>query len=93
MKHERIAINPAVMGGKPCIAGTRIPVELILEKLVAGMSYEHLLTEHPRLVREDILAVTRMALEMGIFHPPEKIWLTSCPRRLSSTNANERKSI
>lgn len=56
MKHERISINPEVMGGKPCITGTRITVELILEKLAAGMSYETILEDHPRLTREDILA-------------------------------------
>lgn len=56
MKHERINIDPKVMVGKPCIKGTRITVELILEKLAAGLSYEQILADHPRLVREDILA-------------------------------------
>lgn len=61
MKHERITIDPAVMVGKPCIAGTRITVELILEKLAGGMTYEEMLAEHPRLRREDILAALAFA--------------------------------
>jgi len=60
-KHSRIAIDPEVMAGKPCIRGTRIPVELILEKLAAGLRYEDILSEHPRLTREDILAALAFA--------------------------------
>jgi hypothetical protein len=40
MAHERIEINPDIMGGKPVIRGTRIPVETILRKLGAGMTVE-----------------------------------------------------
>jgi uncharacterized protein (DUF433 family) len=36
--HDRIEINPEIMGGKPVIRGTRIPVELVLRKLGAGMA-------------------------------------------------------
>lgn len=61
MVHERIAIDPAVMVGKPCIKGTRITVELILKKLSAGLSYDDLLADHPRLTREDILAAIAFA--------------------------------
>lgn len=61
MKHNRISITPTVMGGKPCIAGTRITIELILEKLAAGLTYETLLEDHPRLTREDILAALAFA--------------------------------
>jgi len=51
-----IEINHKVMGGKPVIKGTRITVELILEKLAAGESFEEILAEHPRLMREHIQA-------------------------------------
>ena len=37
MLHERIEISPEIMDGKPVIRGTRIPVELVLRKLGAGM--------------------------------------------------------
>ena len=51
-----IESNPAVMMGKPTIKGTRITVELILEKLAAGESMAQILEAHPRLTRAPILA-------------------------------------
>lgn len=36
--HERIEINPLIMGGKPVIRGTRVPVETVLRKLGAGLT-------------------------------------------------------
>jgi uncharacterized protein (DUF433 family) len=57
MSHERIEMNPDVMGGKPVVRGTRIPVELVLRKLGAGMSPETILADHPRLTHDaDYLA-------------------------------------
>lgn len=47
--------------GKPVVAGTRITVELILEKLSAGETIEQVLEEHPRLTREGVLAALRFA--------------------------------
>ena len=63
MKEERIQSDPAVLTGKPVIAGTRITVELILEKLVAGESIDQLLEAHPRLTRNGIQAVLTFAAE------------------------------
>jgi uncharacterized protein (DUF433 family) len=63
MTHERIEINPEVMGGKPVIRGTRIPVELVLRKLGAGMTFDAVLADHPRLEREDILAAQAFAAD------------------------------
>lgn len=57
-----IEINPKVMLGKPVIKGTRITVELILEKLANNESYEAILEEHPRLKREHILAALAYAV-------------------------------
>ena len=56
MSHPRIEINPEVMGGKPVIRGSRIPVELVLRKLGAGLSVDAILADHPRLTAEDIRA-------------------------------------
>lgn len=56
-----IETNPKIMMGKPVVAGTRITVESILEKLAAGESVEQILESHPRLSREAILA----AIEFG----------------------------
>jgi len=63
MTHERIEINPEIMGGKPLIRGTRIPVELVLRKLGAGMSAEAVLTDHPRLTLDDLRAAQAFAAD------------------------------
>jgi uncharacterized protein (DUF433 family) len=63
MTHERIEAKPGVMDGKPVIRGTRVPVELVLRKLGAGMSLEAILTDHPRLTRDDILAAQAFAAD------------------------------
>jgi uncharacterized protein (DUF433 family) len=47
--------------GKPVVAGTRITVDLILEKLGSGESIEAVLESHPRLTREGVLAALRFA--------------------------------
>ena len=67
-----IVSNPALMMGKPVIAGTRITVELILEKLAAGETTEQLLEAHPRLTREAIqaaLAFAAVALRADVVYP------------------------
>jgi uncharacterized protein (DUF433 family) len=56
MLQERIEMNPDIMDGKPVIRGTRVPVELVLRKLGAGMSPESILEDHPRLTLDDIHA-------------------------------------
>ena len=53
---ERIVSNPKIMMGKPVVRGTRITVELVLEKLAAGESIEKILDAHPRLSRDVIQA-------------------------------------
>ena len=58
-----IISDPTVMMGKPVIAGTRITVELILEKLAAGETVEQILDAHPRLTREAIQAALAFAAE------------------------------
>lgn len=51
-----IEINPKIMVGKPVIKGTRITVELILEKLAAGETVDQILHSYPHLNRGQILA-------------------------------------
>jgi uncharacterized protein (DUF433 family) len=63
MPKNLIVSDPAVMMGKPVIAGTRITVELILEKLAAGETVEQILEAHPRLTREAIQAALTFAAE------------------------------
>ena|ERR1017187_9545050 len=57
MDLPHIISDPRVMHGKPVIEGTRLTVELILEKLSEGRSEEELLSAYPRLTREGLQAV------------------------------------
>lgn len=61
MSQARITSNPQIMMGKPVIAGTRITVEMILEKLADGETVELILSEHPRLSAEGIRAAVAFA--------------------------------
>ena len=63
MSEPMIVSDPKVMMGKPVIAGTRITVDLILEKLGGGESIEAVLESHPRLTREAVLAALRFAAQ------------------------------
>jgi uncharacterized protein (DUF433 family) len=64
MYKELIQSDPSIMMGKPVIRGTRITVELILEKLAAGETIEQILEEHPQLTREAIQAALAFAAEV-----------------------------
>ncbi len=64
MNAKLIESNPSIMMGKPVIAGTRISVELILEKLAAGETIEQLLEAHPRLTEEGIRAALLFASQV-----------------------------
>lgn len=76
MHKNLIQSNPSIMMGKPVIAGTRITVESILEKLAAGETVEQLLEAHPRLTREAVQAALEFAAEAlraDVVYPrPEK---------------------
>jgi uncharacterized protein (DUF433 family) len=63
MKHDRISIDPHVMVGKPCIKGTRIPVDLILRKLGAGETVDELLLAYPHLTADDVKAALAFAAD------------------------------
>ena len=63
MDQALIISDPTVMMGKPVIAGTRITVELILEKLAAGESTEQIIASHPRLTKDAVLAAIDFAAQ------------------------------
>ena len=63
MKIPMIQSDPTIMMGKPVVAGTRITVELILEKLAAGESFDQILSAHPRLTKEGISAALAFAAQ------------------------------
>jgi uncharacterized protein (DUF433 family) len=72
MDTELIQTDPDVMMGKPVVAGTRITVELILEKLAAGETVEQILAAHPRLTRESVLTALAYAAQAVRTPPPKK---------------------
>ena len=53
---DHIISNPKILYGKPTIKGTRIGVDLVIEKLAAGESFEQLMTAYPHITREQIYA-------------------------------------
>ena len=63
MRMRRIVRDPEVLGGQPVIKGTRITVQLILERLAAGERPEDIVKEYARLRVEDVHA----ALEFGAY--------------------------
>ena len=71
-----ITSDPGIMMGKPVVAGTRITVELILEKLAAGETVEQVLSAHPRLTPQDVRAAMAFAVEAlraDVIYPPERL--------------------
>ena len=76
MAQSLIVADPKIMMGKPTVAGTRITVELILEKLAAGETVEQILAAHPRLTQEGIRAALAFAAEVlraEVVYPMENI--------------------
>ena len=61
MGHERITVNPARMGGVPCIRDTRMTVAAVLDQLAAGRSTDQILDDYPYLERDDIRAALEFA--------------------------------
>lgn len=63
-RHPMIICDPGILGGKPVIAGTRISVQLILEKLRDGWAVEDVLSDYPHLTREQIAAALAYAADV-----------------------------
>lgn len=63
---EFVEIRADVMGGKPCLKGTRIPVYLILQKLAAGETIEQILTAYPQLKREHVHGALQYAANIAM---------------------------
>jgi len=56
-----IVRDPEVLGGKPCIRGTRISVEFVLELLASGASREEILETYPQIAAEGLAEALRFA--------------------------------
>ena len=63
MEFKRITVNPAQMGGMPCVRGLRIPVATVVGMVADGMKEEEILQHFPDLVAEDIQEALRYAAE------------------------------
>ena len=63
MEFPRITVNPAQMGGAPCIRNLRIPVATVVEMIADGMSAAEILLAYPDLQQEDIRDALRFAAE------------------------------
>lgn len=62
---ERIAVNPNIHFGKPCVAGTRITVQSVLELVGEGLSFEEIIQDYyPDLEVEDIQACIQYAIDV-----------------------------
>ncbi len=61
MHLDRISVDPAQMGGLPCIRGLRVTVAMILGQLAAGQSRAEVLVAYPYLEEEDITATLEYA--------------------------------
>jgi len=62
---DRISIDPAICGGRPCIKGTRLWVSLIVDFLADGMTEAALLSEYPQLTHQDVMAAIAYGAEMS----------------------------
>ena len=62
---SRIAVDPRICFGKPCVRGTRIWVSLLLDFLASGATFEEILENYPQLKHEDVLAAIAYGAEMS----------------------------
>jgi uncharacterized protein (DUF433 family) len=61
---SHITVDPDVLVGKPIIKGTRISVELLMDRLADGWTIEQILESYPRVSREDVLAAIAFVTEV-----------------------------
>jgi uncharacterized protein (DUF433 family) len=61
MAFERISVDHRVMGGVPCIKGTRIPVATIVAMIAEGIATEQIISDFPQLESEDVREALRYA--------------------------------
>ena len=55
----QVASNPAILGGRPAFAGTRVPVEALFDYLADGLSLDYFLESFPSVSRERAVAVLK----------------------------------
>lgn len=63
---ERIASDPQICRGRPCIKGTRVAVSVILANLAEGMSVDEIVAEYPSITQADVQAAIAYAAELAV---------------------------
>jgi uncharacterized protein (DUF433 family) len=58
---QRITIDPEICRGKACIRHMRWPVEVVIDLIASGMSFDNIVADHPELEKDDILAALSYA--------------------------------
>lgn len=56
MAADLIVSDPRILGGKPCVRGTRLSVEFLLELAASGATHEQILAQYPQLTSENLAA-------------------------------------
>jgi uncharacterized protein (DUF433 family) len=62
---KRIAVDPQVCGGQPCIRGTRIYISIVLDGLAEGLTPSEIIDHYPQLAIDDIHAALAYAAELA----------------------------
>ena len=68
---DRIVQDPAILGGRPAVKGTRIPVEVVLEYLASNPDFGELFTDYPRLTLDDDKACFAFSLLLAVMTPKD----------------------
>jgi uncharacterized protein (DUF433 family) len=66
---DRITFDPAIMGGRACIRGMRIPVSVIVSQIASGAGLEQVLADFPDLEEQDV----RQALKYAAWLTTEEV--------------------
>ena len=69
---DAIQSNPKILGGKPCFAGTRVPVEILFDYVQGGSTVDEFLAQFPTVERAQVQAVLDLAKDSIPFHPIAK---------------------
>lgn len=64
MAEELIVSDPKILGGKPCVQGTRVSVEFLLELAASGATQEQILAQYPQLTQDGLGAAFRYAADV-----------------------------
>jgi uncharacterized protein (DUF433 family) len=71
MIFKRIETNPKILGGKPVIKGTRIPVYLIVELVAQGYTHQKIIAAYPQVKKEDIKECLEYAAYLAKYEEKE----------------------